>query len=143
MLATSTLLISSRQTPTSTTRHLYNADYQDLAQGLAQVIQACGDSVPVITGFFGNVPGGLLNTVGRGYTDLCAALVAVGIGAKELQVWKDVDGIFTADPRRVRDARLLPSVTPSEAAELTFFGSELLLSTFHCEGYFCTHPHPY
>jgi aspartate kinase len=74
----------------------------------------------------GNVPGGILNTIGRGYTDLCAALVAVGIQAAELQVWKEVDGIFTADPRKVPTARLLPSVTPSEAAELTFYGSEVI-----------------
>ena len=100
--------------------------YADLAAALAREVEACGDKVPVITGFFGNVPGGLLNTVGRGYTDLCAALVAVGIKARELQIWKEVDGIFTADPRKVPTAALLPSVTPSEAAELTFYGSEVI-----------------
>jgi aspartate kinase len=100
--------------------------YADLAAALAREVEACGDKVPVITGFFGNVPGGLLNTIGRGYTDLCAALVAVGIKARELQIWKEVDGIFTADPRKVPTAALLPSVTPSEAAELTFYGSEVI-----------------
>ena len=100
--------------------------YADLAASLAREVEACGDKVPVITGFFGNVPGGLLNSIGRGYTDLCAALVAVGIKAKELQIWKEVDGIFTADPRKVPTAALLPSVTPSEAAELTFYGSEVI-----------------
>ena len=82
--------------------------------------------VPVITGFFGLVPMGLLNGVGRGYTDLCAALVAVAINADELQVWKEVDGIFTADPRKVPEARLLASVTPEEASELTYYGSEVI-----------------
>lgn len=100
--------------------------YADLAAALAREVEACGDKVPVITGFFGNVPGGLLNSIGRGYTDLCAALVAVGIKARELQIWKEVDGIFTADPRKVPTAALLPSVTPSEAAELTFYGSEVI-----------------
>ncbi|KAF2630446.1 aspartate kinase-like protein [Macroventuria anomochaeta] len=100
--------------------------YADLAAALAREVEACGDKVPVITGFFGNVPGGLLNSIGRGYTDLCAALVAVGVKAKELQIWKEVDGIFTADPRKVPTAALLPSVTPSEAAELTFYGSEVI-----------------
>ena len=47
-------------------------------------------------GFFGNVPGSLLTAIGRGYTDLCAALAAVGLGAQELQIWKEVDGVFTA-----------------------------------------------
>ncbi|EHL01683.1 putative aspartokinase [Glarea lozoyensis 74030] len=64
--------------------------------------------------------------VDLGYTDLCAALVAVGINADELQVWKEVDGIFTADPSKVPTARLLATITPSEAAELTFYGSEVI-----------------
>ncbi|OBA23410.1 aspartate kinase [Metschnikowia bicuspidata var. bicuspidata NRRL YB-4993] len=81
---------------------------------------------PVFTGYFGTVAGGLLNGVGRGYTDLCAALIAVGVQAEELQIWKEVDGIFTADPRKVPTARLLDSVTPDEAAELTYYGSEVI-----------------
>jgi aspartate kinase len=105
---------------------LYDMFYKDLAEDLGREVAACGDKVPVITGYFGNVPGGLLNSIGRGYTDLCAALVAVGTRAKELQVWKEVDGIFTADPRKVPTAALLPTVTPSEAAELTFYGSEVI-----------------
>ena len=100
--------------------------YQDLAAALGREIEACGERVPVVTGYFGMVAGGLLEKVGRGYTDLCAALVAVGIHAKELQVWKEVDGIFTADPRKVPTARLLPTITPAEAAELTFYGSEVI-----------------
>ena len=100
--------------------------YRNLADSLAKAVHAVGDAVPVITGYFGNVPGGLLTQVGRGYTDLCAALVAVGLQASELQIWKEVDGIFTADPRKVPTARLLDSVTPSEAAELTFYGSEVI-----------------
>jgi len=100
--------------------------YQDLAAALRCEIEACGERVPVVTGYFGTVPGGLLEKIGRGYTDLCASLVAVGIHAKELQVWKEVDGIFTADPRKVPTARLLPTITPAEAAELTFYGSEVI-----------------
>lgn len=100
--------------------------YRNLSLALAEAVHACGDAVPVITGYFGTVPGGLLTQVGRGYTDLCAALVAVGLQASELQIWKEVDGIFTADPRKVPTARLLDSVTPSEAAELTFYGSEVI-----------------
>jgi aspartate kinase len=114
---------------------------------MANAIKAAGDKVPVVTGkkllflfshvvsqhrlhavlgFFGNVPGSLLNTIGRGYTDLCAALLAVGLQAQELQIWKEVDGIFTADPRKVKGARLLPIITPEEAAELTYYGSEVI-----------------
>jgi aspartate kinase len=90
-------------------------------------LAACENRVPVVTGFFGNVPGSLIDgDIGRGYTDLCAALCAVGLSATELQIWKEVDGIFTADPSKVPTARLLGSITPSEAAELTFYGSEVI-----------------
>ncbi|KAI4124888.1 MAG: hypothetical protein LQ347_005563 [Umbilicaria vellea] len=115
--------------------------YRNLAAALAERVEACGGKVPVITGYFGTVPGGLLDQIGRGYTDLCAALVAVGLGAEkgsqqeqtkgqeqveELQIWKEVDGIFTADPQKVPTARLLSTITPAEAAELTFYGSEVI-----------------
>ncbi|KAL2043975.1 hypothetical protein N7G274_003495 [Stereocaulon virgatum] len=100
--------------------------YQDLAQAIGRRIQLCGEKVPVITGFFGRVPGGLLKNCGRGYSDLCAALVAVGLGAQELQVWKEVSGVYTADPRKVPTARLLSSIHPNEANELTFYGSEVI-----------------
>lgn len=70
--------------------------YKELAFALGKEVEACGDKVPVITGYFGSVPGGILSSIGRGYTDLCAALVAVGVKAQELQVWKEVDGIVFA-----------------------------------------------
>ncbi|KAK8246750.1 Aspartate/glutamate/uridylate kinase [Phyllosticta capitalensis] len=113
-----------RSTPSS--KALDEVFYAGLATTLGDELRACGDKVPVVTGYFGNVPGGILNAVGRGYTDLCAALCAVGTQAQELQIWKEVDGIFTADPRKVPTAALLSSVTPSEAAELTFYGSEVI-----------------
>jgi aspartate kinase len=92
---------------------------------------------PCLVGYFGTVPGSILSSIGRGYTDLCAALLAVGLDAEELQVWKEVDGIFTADPRKVPTARLIPIITPEEAAELTYYGSEvrtIQLSYFTCLG---------
>lgn len=130
-----------------------NQDFYDyLSEQMGKIVRECGDKVPVLTGricpppcctekkeeclmpwhtwnqsgFFGNVPGSLLDTIGRGYTDLCAALVAVGLGADELQIWKEVDGVFTADPRKVSSARLLPLISPEEAAELTYYGSEVI-----------------
>lgn len=103
------------------------AFYKEAAAAIAQKILTCEGRVPVLTGFFGNVPGSLLDgDIGRGYTDLCASLAAVGLKADELQIWKEVDGIFTADPTKVPTARLIPTITPSEAAELTFYGSEVI-----------------
>jgi aspartate kinase len=90
--------------------------YAGLASMLGERVEACGDRLPVVTGYFGVVPGSLLASIGRGYTDLCAALLAVGVDADELQVWKEVDGIFTADPRKVPTARLIPVITPEEAS---------------------------
>ena len=100
--------------------------YDSLAVALGERLKQCGARVPVVTGFFGPVPGSLLRQVGRGYTDLCSALLAVGLEASELQIWKEVDGIFTADPRKVPTARLISIISPAEAAELTYYGSEVV-----------------
>jgi len=103
--------------------------FRRLQERLAMQCAPKDHEVPVVTGFFGMVPGGLLRAVGRGYTDFTAALISAGLGRKkvaEMQVWKEVDGVFTADPRRVPTARVLPSISPTEASELTYFGSEVL-----------------
>lgn len=76
--------------------------------------------VPVFTGFFGPVPGSLLDSIGRGYTDLIGALLSVASKASEFQVYKEVDGIFTADPRKVADAKLISDISPEEAAEVFY-----------------------
>ncbi|KAL4399420.1 Aspartokinase [Malassezia pachydermatis] len=107
------------------TSYLGQPFYDALSEALAARIKNC-KGVPVVTGYFGNVPGSLLSQVGRGYSDLCAALCAVGLQATELQIWKEVDGVFTADPRKVPTARLVPAITPEEAAELTYYGSEVI-----------------
>jgi len=104
-----------------------NKDFYDYAKKrLKTVIKKCGDKVPVLTGYFGDVPNGIIESIGRGYTDLAAALSAAAVNARELQIWKEVDGVFSADPRKVEDAHVLESITPDEAAELTYFGSEVI-----------------
>ncbi|KAE9985743.1 hypothetical protein BLS_005709 [Venturia inaequalis] len=104
--------------------------YASLATAFRDGVRSCEGKVPIITGYFGHLPGGILRSgsIGRGYSDLTAALTAVGLNASALQIWKEIDGIFTADPRKAPTARLLPSITPSEAAELTFYGSEVINS---------------
>ncbi|CAO1621908.1 unnamed protein product [Parajaminaea phylloscopi] len=111
----------SSDSETQLDQHFYDL----LAERMGERCRAV-QGVPVVTGYFGAVPGSLLSQVGRGYTDLCAALCAVGLGALELQIWKEVDGVFTADPRKVSTARLIPAITPEEAAELTYYGSEVI-----------------
>ena len=101
--------------------------YDYLVQRLHSVLEPLvKDHVCVVTGFLGPVPGGVIHTIGRGYTDLTAALVAVALKAQELQIWKEVDGIFTADPRKVPRAKKIDAISPEEAAELTYYGSEVI-----------------
>ncbi|CAO2654514.1 Nn.00g112470.m01.CDS01 [Neocucurbitaria sp. VM-36] len=97
-----------------------------LTEAIARRIESCGGAVPIITGFFGAMPGSLIKCVSRGYSDLCAALCAVTLSSEELQIWKEVDGIYTADPRKIKAARLLATITSEEAAELTYYGSEVI-----------------
>jgi aspartate kinase len=104
-------------------------DFYDLAAvQLADYIQktAVLGVVPVVTGFFGPVPGSLLQQIGRGYTDLTAALLARGLSADRLTIWKEVSGVYSADPSKVQSATLIPSITPDEAAELTYYGAEVI-----------------
>ena len=57
---------------------------------------------------------------------MTAALISVAVKASELQIWKEVDGVFSADPRKVESARLLTHLSPEETAELTYYGSEVI-----------------
>mmetsp|Transcript_44800 Transcript_44800/g.74344 ORF Transcript_44800/g.74344 Transcript_44800/m.74344 type:complete len:508 (+) Transcript_44800:22-1545(+) len=82
--------------------------------------------VPVITGFIGKESGGRITTLGRGGSDLTASLIGAAAGFDEVQVWKDVDGILTADPRLCPLAQPVPTVTFEEAAELAYFGAQVL-----------------
>ncbi|KGO61217.1 Aspartate kinase, monofunctional class [Penicillium expansum] len=100
--------------------------YHRLGQRIASMVSRSTDAVPIITGFFGVMPNSLLQCVGRGYSDLCGAMCAAGLAAAEYQIWKEVDGIFTADPSKVPSARVLTTVTAEEVSELTFFGSEVI-----------------
>jgi aspartate kinase len=83
-------------------------------------------TVPVITGFIARDEKGSVTTLGRGGSDLSATLIAASCGALEAQIWKDVDGILTADPRIVKKARPVETVTYEEAAELAYFGAQVL-----------------
>jgi aspartate kinase len=85
-----------------------------------------GGTLPVITGFIAKDAKGNITTLGRGGSDLTAAMIAAACRAEEVQVWKDVDGILTADPRIVPDARPVETVTYDEAAELAYFGAQVL-----------------
>ncbi|MDR0409741.1 MAG: aspartate kinase [Spirochaetaceae bacterium] len=82
--------------------------------------------IPVVTGFIAKDAAGAVTTLGRGGSDLSATMIAAACKAEEAQVWKDVDGILTADPRIVKEAVPVGAVTYEEAAELAFFGAQVL-----------------
>jgi aspartate kinase len=82
--------------------------------------------VPIVTGFIGKTPVGDITTVGRNGSDLTATLVGAAIGADEVEIWSDTDGVMTADPSVVRAARSIPAMRFDEAAELAYFGSRVL-----------------
>ena len=85
-----------------------------------------GGWIPVLGGFVGRTAGGATTTLGRGGSDYSASLVGAAIHASEIQIWTDVDGMLTADPRIVDDAEVVPHLSFAEAAELAYFGAKVL-----------------
>ncbi len=83
-------------------------------------------TLPVVTGFRAGTAEGEVTTLGRGGSDHSATLLGALLPAAEVWIWTDVDGLLTADPRVVADARLLPEVSYSEAMELSYFGAKVL-----------------
>lgn len=82
--------------------------------------------VAVVTGFIGHDPNGKITTLGRGGSDLTATALGAAISLDEIQVWKDVDGILSSDPRLVPNAVPVNHVTYEEASELAYFGAQVL-----------------
>ncbi|HEU5022120.1 MAG TPA: aspartate kinase, partial [Bryobacteraceae bacterium] len=84
------------------------------------------NAIPIVTGFNGATVEGWPTTLGRGGSDFSASILAAALDATELWIWTDVDGIMTADPRLVPDAKILGEITYSEAAELAWAGAKVL-----------------
>jgi len=82
--------------------------------------------VPVVTGFIGATTEGVLTTLGRGGSDYSATILGAALGADEVIIWTDVDGVMTADPRLVPEARTIPEISYREASELAYFGAKVL-----------------
>lgn len=82
--------------------------------------------MPIVTGFFGADESGATTTLGRGGSDFSAAILGNALEADEIVIWTDVDGVMTADPRLVHDARRLPAISYAEARELAYFGAKVI-----------------
>lgn len=82
--------------------------------------------IPIMGGFIGRTEDGATTTLGRGGSDYSAAIVGAAVGAKEIQIWTDVDGMMTCDPRLIPSARVIDRISYVEAAELAWFGAKVL-----------------
>ena len=82
--------------------------------------------IPVIMGFMGCTREGVLTTLGRSGSDYSASIIGAGIDADEIWIWTDVDGIMTCDPRVIKDARVIPSLSYLEVMELSYFGAKVM-----------------
>jgi len=96
------------------------ATRQDGFQYLAQ------HKIPVVTGFIGATRSGVTTTLGRGGSDFSAAVIGSALPADEVWIWTDVDGVMTADPRLVPEARTIPELSFREVGELAYFGAKVL-----------------
>jgi aspartate kinase len=82
--------------------------------------------IPVMGGFIGRTRDGATTTLGRGGSDFSAAIVGAAVRAEEIQIWTDVDGMMTCDPRLIGNARVIDRISYVEAAELAWFGAKVL-----------------
>lgn len=105
---------------------LLNEVWANIPNHLNDYKNAKQNEIPIVTGFIAKDKNGIITTLGRGGSDLTATMIGAAMNAKEVQTWKDVDGIMTSDPRIVPNAHLVPEVTYEEAQELAMFGAQVL-----------------
>jgi aspartokinase/homoserine dehydrogenase 1 len=84
------------------------------------------DAVPVVTGFIASAADGTVTNLGRGGSDYTATILGAVLHSSEVWIWTDVDGFYSADPKRVRDARVIPYISYAEAKELSHAGAKVL-----------------
>lgn len=105
---------------------LLDSVWQTIPERLNDFKNGKQKEIPIVTGFIAKDAKGHITTLGRGGSDLTATIIGSAMGAEEIQTWKDVDGIMTADPRLVKDAKSVKEVTYEEAQELAMFGAQVL-----------------
>ena len=97
--------------------------WQTIPEHLNDYKNGKSDVIPIVTGFIAKDKAGHITTLGRGGSDLSATMIGSAMQAEEIQTWKDVDGILTADPRICPEAKPVSEVTYEEAQELAGFTS--------------------
>ncbi len=102
---------------------LYSRTYARFQERVAPLL---AERVAVMGGFIGATAAGVTTTLGRGGSDFSAAIAGAGIGAEEIEIWTDVDGMLTCDPRVLPGGRRVRRISFAEAAELAYFGAKVL-----------------
>jgi aspartate kinase len=120
--------VDSRRVIVTDKRHTQAApNYPETYSRLmAAVAPLTKESVVVMGGFIGSTENGVTTTLGRGGSDFTASIVGAGIGAEEIQIWTDVDGMLTADPTILPGGHRVKTISFAEAAELAYFGAKVL-----------------
>ncbi len=103
-----------------------SVNWDSSAERFAGEVAADFEGIAVITGFIASDEAGLQTTLGRNGSDYSAAIFAALSGASELSIWTDVDGVMSADPRRVPEAQVIDLLTYNEAMELAYFGAKVI-----------------
>lgn len=98
----------------------------DLTYAAIQDYYTKHPEVQIGTGFISASVGGLTTTLGRGGSDYTASILAAGLNAEQIEIWTDVNGVLTADPRKVKKAFTIPSMTYAEAMEMSHFGAKVI-----------------
>ena len=120
--------LDSRRVILTDKRHTQAApNFPETYRRLAATVPGLArDSVVVMGGFIASAEDGVTTTLGRGGSDFTAAIVGAGIGAEEIQIWTDVDGMLTADPTILSGGHRVKTISFAEAAELAYFGAKVL-----------------
>jgi len=84
------------------------------------------NKIPVVSGYMGETKKGITTTLGRGGSDYTATIIGAAIDADEVWLWKETEGIMSADPKIIKDARKIPYISYMEAMELSYFGASIL-----------------
>lgn len=101
--------------------------WDSIGIALAKIVQDLPSGcVGVCTGFFGRTENGILADVGRGYSDYCASILGAALKSPEIQIWTDVDGVLSANPKVVKEAFINRQISFDEMAELATFGAKVL-----------------
>ncbi|WP_128544476.1 bifunctional aspartate kinase/homoserine dehydrogenase I [Larkinella soli] len=101
-------------------------DYPTTNSLIQDYFSAIGTDLPIVTGFIGSTPKNETTTLGRGGSDYTASILGAALNAGVIDIWTDVDGMMTADPRKVPNAFNIPTITYAEAMELSHFGAKVI-----------------